>query len=255
MPAIALVPMLAACISGGIGAQPEPAGFAELHQIDLDVASVAGETIRIVNRFGNVRIRSLPDRAEASLRVTVQAHSKDSVPASVETSRDERGPVYEVAADTTSADFIRADLVLALPDRAGVDIELDDGDFTMHAASYPVRIRARSGQLRLRTSGRVDVELLDGRVVYSPPRDSSAAPPAGGRIQTSSAPVDVLARERTALAYRVISGAAVTTDSLALLETRRSDGRAVLFGDREGSSILEIQTDHAPVRLVLEGIR
>lgn len=252
---VLLAPVLAACVPGGIGAQPEPAGFAELHQIDRDVASVAGETIRIVNRYGNIRIRSVPDQAEGSLRVTVQAYSKDTIPASVETRRSEDGPVYEVMADSASGDFIRADLVVALPDRAGVDVVLEDGDFTMHPATYPVRVRARSGQVRLRTTGRVDVEVLDGHVVYNPPGGSPSTPIAGGRIQTSGAPVDVLVGDRTALAYRVVSGAAVTTDSLALLESRRRDGRAVLFGDREGNGLLEIQTDHAPVRLVAEGNR
>lgn len=237
-----------------VQAQPEPAGFAELHQIDREVASVAGETIRLVNRFGNVRIRSVPDQAEGSLRVTVQAHTKETVPATVEVRRNECGPVFEVVADTESGAFIRADLVVALPDRAGVDVVLEDGDFTMHAASYPVRVRGRSGQIRLQSSGRVDVEVLDGRVVYSPPGPVDQTP-AGGRIQTSGAPVDVLVGYRTALNYRVISGAAVTTDSLALLETRRRDGRVVLFGDHRDANLLEIQTDHAPVRLVGEGHR
>ncbi|MEX2498889.1 MAG: hypothetical protein WD397_08455 [Wenzhouxiangellaceae bacterium] len=245
---------LSGLLIGAVEAQPEPAGFAELHQIDRAVASVAGETIRIVNRFGNVRIRSVPDQAEGSLRVTVQAHTKKTNPATVEVRRNECGPVFEVVADAESDDFIRADLVVALPDRAGVDVVLEDGDFTMHAASYPVRVGARSGQIRLQTSGRVDVEVLGGRVVYNPPGPVGHRP-AGGRIQTSGAPVDVLVGDRTALNYRVVSGAAVTTDSLALLETRRREGRAVLFGDHQGANLLEIQTDHAPVRLVAEGHR
>lgn len=238
-----------------VQAQPEPAGFAEIHQLNKTVESRSGETVRIVNRFGNVRIRAVPDAAEGSMRATVQSTSGDAVPAAIRTTEGHDGPVYEVVPGKNADELIRVDVVVALPDKAGIDVEMEHGDFTMHPASYPVRLRARSGKVRLRTSGRVDVEVPDGHVIYSPPEGGSSKPPAGGRIQTSGAPVDVLVGCKTALIYRVVSGAAATTDSLALLKTRRRDGRAVLFGDRESNRLLEIQTDHAPVRLVVEGVR
>lgn len=240
------------CLWGLAHAQPESADNAGLHQIDRKLASVAGETIRIVNRYGNVRIRALPDHARGSLRVTVQARSKDINPARLDVSRVDSGPVYEVMADSASDDFIRADLVVALPDRAGLDVVLKHGDFTMHPASYPVKLRARTGNVRLRTSGTVGVEVLEGRVIYHPPRGRS---PEGGRIQTSGAPVNALLDQDVALNLHVVSGAAVTTDSLELLASRRRKGRAAVFGAQEDAATLEILTDHGPVRLVVEGHR
>jgi len=235
-----------------VHAQPEPAGFGEIHQIDQAVKSIRGETVRIVNPFGNVRIRAIPDAADGMLRATVQSTSRDGIPASVRTRDGDRGPVFEVVAAEQAAALLRVDVVVALPDKAGLDVEMARGDFTMHAATYPVRIRADAGNINLRTAGPVDVEVIDGHVTYNPPRDRKLA---GGRIQTSSAPVDVLVSSHAVLKFRVVSGAAVTTDSLALLQSRSRDGRATVFAYHAGADALAIQTDHAPVRLVVEGHR
>ncbi len=239
-------------VAPSVQAQPEPAGYAEIHQIDQPVESRRGETVRIVNLYGNVRIRAVPDAAEGSMRATVQATTKDTVPAAIQMAEGEDGPIYQVVQGKRPDALIRADVVVALPDKAGIDVELDNGDFTMHPASYPIRVRARSGAINLRTSGLVDIELLDGHVTYNPPRDQQ---PSGGRIKTSGAPVDVLLAPKAALNFRVTSGVSVTTDSLELLQARIRDGRAVQFAPHKRASVLEILTDHGPVRLVLQGHR
>lgn len=233
-------------------AQPEPAGFAEIHQVDSPVESRRGEIVRIVNRYGNIRIRAIPNAAEGSMRATIQSTSKDVVPASIQASETVDGPIYQVVPAKSADALIRVDVVVALPDKAGIEVEMADGDFTMHPASYPVRIRADSGLINLRTSGKVDVEVLAGHVIYNPPRDQS---PTGGRIQTSGAPVDALLARDVELNFRVTSGVAVTTDSLALLQARTRVGRAVVFAPHADAPQLEILTDHGPVRLVLEGLR
>ena len=239
-------------LASSVQAQPEPAGFAEIHQVDRPLESRPGETVRIVNRFGNVRIRAIPDAAQASMRATIQSTSGDVVPADIQSMQGDEGPIYEVVSGKSADTLIRVDVVVALPDTSGIDVAMEDGDFTMHPASYPVRIRATAGSINLRTSGNVDVEVLDGRVTYNPPRDRQ---PAGGRIKTSGAPVDALLSADAALNFRVASGVAVTTDSLELLQARTRDGRAVVFSQHDNAPVLEILTDHGPVRLVLEGHR
>jgi len=238
--------------SASFAAQPEPAGFAEIHQLDQAVDVVRGETVRIVNPFGNVRVRAVPDAAGGMMRATVQSTSTISVPAGIQARHDDVGPVYEVVAGPQSETLIRVDVVVALPDKAALDVEMVHGDFTMHAATYPVRIRAESGNIDLHTAGSVDVEVLEGHVRYKPPHGPA---PAGGRIQTSGAPVDVIVGSRALLNFRVVSGAAVTTDSLLLLQSRSRDGRATVFAPHDEADQLFIQTDHAPVRLVAEGHR
>lgn len=235
-----------------VQAQPEPAGFAEIHQIDRTITSERGQTVRIVNRYGNVRIRAVPDAAQGTLRATVQSAFEGVVPAAIQAAKDNQGPVYEVVAGKRADALIRVDVVVGLPDRAGIDVELDSGDFTMHPATYPVRVRAAAGAINLRTSGAVDVEVLGGQVVYNPPRDRR---PSGGRIKTSGAPVDVLLGANTELNFRVTSGVAVTTDSLQLLQARSRDDRAFVFELFDNAPELEILTDHGPVRLVREGHR
>ncbi|MGK7295715.1 MAG: hypothetical protein ACNS61_07815 [Candidatus Wenzhouxiangella sp. M2_3B_020] len=252
IPTGSLLALSLLCVSATGLSQPEPAEGVHIYQIDHGVRSERGETIRIVNPFGNVRIRAIPHAGEPSLRVTVQSEIEEPAPVRLKAGDGESGPVYALVAGKRPGNLVRADLVVGLPDRAGLDVELNDGDFTMHAATYPVRLRAGAGDVDLRTSGPVDVEVRNGKVTYNPP-DGRA--PAGGRIQTSGAPVDVLARGAGPLAFRIISGAAVTTDSIELMRTRRTDGRAVVFGDTEAAGVLRIQTDHAPVRLVLEGFR
>lgn len=239
-------------LASSVQAQPEPAGFAEIHQLDRPVESRSGQTVRIVNRFGNVRIRAIPDAAQGSLRATVQSTSREVVPAAIRVTDGDDGPTFEIVSGKSADALIRVDVVVALPDTSGIDVEMDRGDFTMHPASYPVRIRAATGSINLRTSGEVEVEVLDGRVTYNPPRDEQ---PAGGRIRTSGASVDALLAENAELNFRVASGVAVTTDSLALLQARTRDGRVVLFSPHENAPVLEILTDHGPVRLVLEGHR
>lgn len=259
-----LVCLVAACpwqfaaaqpqVHGEPQAQVEPqAHGAEvtLHQIDHPVRSEPGETIRIVNPYGNVRVRAIPDAAPGSLRITIQSSDGGRAPALVDSSQSDEGPVYEISSQRPQS-LLRVDVVVALPDRAGIDVRLTDGDFTMHPARYPVRVRADSGAVTVRTLGEVDVRVWSGHLTYNPP---SGGAPAGGRLQSSGAPVDVLMKGAGPLAFRVLSGAAVTTDSLPLLRTRAISGRAVSFGADPEAETLEIRTDHGPVRLVFEGHR
>ncbi|MDT8409078.1 MAG: hypothetical protein RQ741_05725 [Wenzhouxiangellaceae bacterium] len=274
-------------IAGSVVAQPEPAGAGEIHQLDRQFDVKPGTALRIVNPYGNVRIREVPLGAPAQLRVTVQTEAGQPNPAAI-TERtavgDESGVATDHATDLTIiltivaapdrvaangptgdpmsegneaildriAGFLRADFVLAVPDSVELEIELVDGDFTMHGATYPVKLRARSGHINLRTAGRVDVEVGSGHVIYN---QNIEGPVHGGRIQTSRAPVDILRADAAELRYRVVSGAAVTTDSQEILQSRSRDGRAWVFGLEQAAATLEIQTDSAPVRLVAEGIR
>lgn len=236
-------------------AQPENVS-GELRQLDLAFDVKPGFRVRVVNPYGNVRIREVPLAARAELRVTMQSREGRSVPARIVEERTENGLSLSVAGAETrldaSEDFLRADFVLAVPDSVELDVELERGDFTMHAATYPLRLRARSGKLNLRTSGAVDVEILDGHVVYNPGPEGRLQ---GGRIQTSNAPVDVLLRGNKMIDFRVISGAAVTTDSLELLKRRNTEGRATTFYREDAEAMLDIQTDAGPVRLVVNGMR
>ncbi|MGB0514426.1 MAG: hypothetical protein ACPGJE_06265, partial [Wenzhouxiangellaceae bacterium] len=137
--------------------------------------------------------------------------------------------IEPVAEGRFSADqgFLRADFVIALPDRVKLDVDMYDGKFTMRPATYPVKLRARKGELTLTTTGELDVEVLQGHVVVQQGRGD--APLAGGRIQTSGAPVDVLGADLARINYATLSGAAVTTDSVALLQSRSRDGRMYRF--------------------------
>lgn len=250
-PSVAVLGLITIGLSAA-AAGSEPDGPGAVHRIDRPVKSETGETIRIVNPFGNVRVRAIPGAAAPSMRVTVQSAAEDVVAARLEVGEHEEGPVYAVVASDRGGALLRADVVVALPDRAGIDVRMEHGDFTMHPAAYPVRLRAESGDVKLRTVGPVDVRVWSGRVVYDPPADAA---PSGGRVQTSGAPVDVLMKGAGPLNFRVVSGAAVTTDSTAILRTRTRSGRAVLFGSDEVAATLDIRTDHAPVRLVFEGHR
>lgn len=247
-----LVCLVAACPWPFAAAQPQAHDAnATIHQVDHPVRSEPGETIRIANPYGNVVVRAIPDAAPASLRMTMQSSDGERPPARLDSSEGDEGPVYKISS-TRPGSLLRVDVVVALPDRAGIDVQLTEGDFTMHPARYPVRVQADSGAVTVRTLGEVDVRVWSGRVIYNPP---SGGAPAGGRVQTSGAPVDVLMKGAGPLAFRVISGAAVTTDSLSLLRTRASSGRAVSFGASQEAETLDIRTDHGPVRLVFNGNR
>ncbi|GAB4170323.1 MAG: hypothetical protein Kow0020_04470 [Wenzhouxiangellaceae bacterium] len=239
-------------------AQPEPAATGHLHQLDLELPVKSGQRIRVVNPDGNVRIRALPDAAPLQFRATVQTLSGDRSPARIVTTEIDGGIELKLAAAddaeplTANEDFLRADFVLGVPDRIVLEVRMDRGDFTMHQAGYPVTLRANEAQVRLRTTGRVDVETLAGHVIYQPGR---AATPAGGRILTSSAPVDLLLPGPDALTVEVVSGAAATTDSLQVLQRRERDGRTIRFRGAGDAAVLNVQTDTGPVRLVVEGLR
>ncbi len=236
--------------------EPEPAGAGEIVRLTEEVAVKDGQKVRVINHHGNIRIREVPLASSIELALTVQTEPGVTNPVrpSVEMRDDgvlELRPASERPLDASDG-VLRIDLTLALPDRVELDVELAEGDFTMHGASYPVRLRAERGSVRLRTSGEVDVEVTEGHVVYLPPRGIA---PAGGRIATSGAPVDVLMNDPELLAFEVLSGAAVTTDSPWLLARRELRGRTEHFGGDEAEATLAIRTDAAPVRLVFEGIR
>ncbi|MBY6205408.1 hypothetical protein [Halomonas denitrificans] len=236
--------------------EPEPAAAGEIVRLTEEIAVKDGQSLRVVNHLGNVRIREVPLASSVELALTVQTEpgAANPVRPSIEM-RDDGVLEFRPASEGSQESFdgvLRIDLTLAVPDRVELDVELAEGDFTMHGASYPVRLRADRGTVRVRTSGEVDVEVTEGHVVYLPPRGVA---PAGGRIATSGAPVDVLMNDPRLLAFEVLSGAAVTTDSPWLLNRREVRGRTAHFGGDEADATLAIRTDAAPVRLVFEGIR
>ena len=239
-------------------AQPERSlPEAEIHQLDLEFDLRDGMPVRIENPFGNVRIREVPLAADGRLRVTVQTRAGESNPLRIRHERDSNGLELAVTSvkevdDERPEHLLRADFVIALPDRAELDIKMKRGDFTMHPATYPVRLRAEHGRVKVLTTGRVDVEVLSGHVIYQAAGEGRVA---GGRIQTSTAPVDVRRADVSRVNYRTLSGAAVTTDSLAILRTRTTEGREEHFIGDPQRGTLEIQTDTGPVRLVAEGMR
>lgn len=250
--------LLLAGLAGLAPAQPEEtAAGAEIHQLDARFEVEDGMRVRLENPHGNVRVRAVPLVADGELRVTVQTPAGRSNPLRIRQERRGRELVLAVEADDprvlrTPGRLLRADFVVALPDRVELDVEMDAGDFTMHAASYPVRLRAEHATVRLRTSGPVDVELLDGHVIY---HLEGRDPVAGGRIQTSAAPVDVIRADLARVRFETLSGAAVTSDSLEILSARETDGRIQRFGDDRDQAVLYIQTDTGPIRLVAHGLR
>lgn len=239
-------------------AQPEPAGSGELHTVS-EVFSVKDDgRVMISNPYGSVRIRAVPLAATPEFRVVMQTAEDIDRPADIRVDSLDDGvrlSIDPVAEGRLSAEhgFLRADFVVALPDRFALEVEMMDGGFTMHPAGYPVTLRARDASLKLRTTGELDVEVTDGHVVVQ--QGAGDAPLAGGRIQTSGARVDVLGADIARVNYKTLSGAAVTTDSAALLDARVRDGRVERFIGNPDNPVLMIQTDHAPIRLVAEGIR
>ena len=241
--------------TGQAVAESQP-GEVNIHRLTESFGVKDGQRIRVVNHHGNIRIREVPLASDAELALTIQVVNDAPPPVQTRVEMTDDG-VLEVGilgdrSPESLPGFLRMDLTLAVPNRVELDIDLADGDFTMHDADYPVRLRARTGSVRLRTSGAVDIDVMAGHVVYLPPQDR---PPHGGRIVTSKAPVDILMNDPAALQFEVLSGAAITTDSPALLQSRRREGRSFIFGGESSDHILNIRTDEAPVRLVMEGVR
>lgn len=246
-------------VSHSASAQSAPAEQADsgsLHQLDHDFDVKPGFRIHVDNPYGNVRLREVPLAAGAEFRVTIQTRDSKAIAAEIKAEPIDGGIalslVGERSAPEDDPNFLRADFVLGVPDSIELDIRMERGDFTMHGASYPLKLTAREGKINLRTSGPVDINVDNGHVIYNPGGEGA---PKGGRIQTSGAPVDVLLRGRELIGFEIISGAAVTTDSLELLQRRSREGRTTTFSTDTTEAVLEIQTDHAPIRIVHEGIR
>ena len=241
-----------------VPAQPEVAAGGGLHSVGQSFSVKQGGRVVVSNPYGNVRIRAVPLAATPELRVIMQTEPEVARPAELRVESLEDGVRLSIDAIaegrlSEQQGFLRADFVIALPDRFALEVEMIDGSFTMHPASYPLRLRARDARVNLRTTGALDVELLAGRVVVQ--QGGGSEPISGGRIQTSRAAVDVLGADLARVNYATLSGAAVTTDSAALLESRVHDGRGYRFVGDPNNPVLSIQTDEAPIRLVVEGIR
>jgi len=238
-------------------AVPETAADAVSIQLNTSLAITDGQLIVVDNPWGNVGIRAVPMAAGLEARASVQFTGPGDRPEVLFEPRLEGDATilalaFDPLPETRSAATVRADLVVSLPDRVALEVHMDRGTFTMHPAGFALRLRGNDLRARIRTSGLLDVAVDAGQIIYLPPAER---PPLGGRIRTSSAPVDILLADAEGLNFEIISGAAPTTDSLALLQARSISGRRVLFTPRPEQPVLAIQTDTGPVRLVTEGLR
>lgn len=213
-----------------------------------------GAVVVLDNPYGNIRVRTSP-YGDLTLRAVVQnMHPAIGEARLVE--RYDKGRI-EVALEADGLDpavdrrRFRADFTLSFPENLGLEVHLTEGNFQMHASDAPVTVRAVRGDIRLITTGPVDVELLSGTVDYRPPANRGT--PAGGRIQASDAEVNLIVPGYRDMAFRVISGVTVTTDSSELLEARRVNGREEIMRMSEDARELFIQTDSGPIRIVTAG--
>ncbi len=231
-----------------------PTGRAEIEfeRQDWTGSPAPGTLIRVENLYGDIRLRRAP-YGELEVRAVIQrgdAFKGEARLVHASAPGREQFRIEFTGAEPAAFSDARVDMVLGFPEALAFEASMNDGRFTMHDGDFAVSIVAERADLRVVTTGPVDVRSWHGDIEL---RLNPEGTPAGGRIQTSSGAVNLIIPDPDPLSLRIISGVAVTTDSLQLLSRRSREGREWRFtGSDQAVADYFIQTDSGPIRLVAE---
>jgi hypothetical protein len=202
-------------------------------------------TIKVINRYGDIRIRKADDnqfiyhgvaQSQDGQDVTLEfEQNKDSITAIV---------VYSKPAETSHLD--RFDLALIVPPLVTLDIEIEKGKLTTKGLDSAIKVTTEGSDIQVKTSGPAELFSKRGSVDLSVKASTQQIK---SNIQTHEGFVNVTYYKDMPY-FEISTGSYVTSNSVPLLESLSQSARTFFYGDSKNNHHLNIKTDTGQIRLI-----
>lgn len=220
-----------------------------------------GETLRVVNRFGNVYARFGGYEPQTEILATIQKLDPDRPALEVVRERVESGLVVRVGyADPASSGSLvtmptagspdQVDLVLFVPKGATLDVETTDGLIAIK--------KIRSDLFASSIDGEIRIQSIEGRIKVKSDRGPISATIEVGvtdqpqEITTVTGDIEVHLWEDAGMDVRVATSGEISTDFTMEIEHRRFEepGKHAKATVGKGGPRLDLRSKRGRVRLL-----
>ncbi|MCX7553255.1 hypothetical protein OS175_05150 [Marinicella sp. S1101] len=218
------------------------------HSIERFSESVIIKTptkAKIVNPYGDIRIRKADDEefiyhgvAQSSAEQEVKfsfTHENGVITASVQYSNPEQLSPQD-----------RYDLAIVVPAGVELDIDIERGRLSSKGLDNVVKVQSKTSDITLKTSQAVDLFTETGDISLTVKGSDKNV---NSTIQSYQGRVTVMYNQQMPL-FQVKTGNHITSNSVALLQTKTQSQRTQLMGQKNANKTIQITTDSGAINLI-----
>jgi hypothetical protein len=231
------------CISTQLIAVNEEITLERLHY-EKDVSEI--KKIRIVNKFGNIRIRKsdqdnfifhgVSQFSNAYKAQLITKQSDNQLLITVE---------YPKLPDNDSLE--RVDVALIVPNYIDLDIEIEKGDLSSKKIKNSLKARSKLSNFTIKSSNAVDLYSHNGDVSLTLVKHKT---PKSIRLQTQKGNIKLTYHNKQAPGVEIISGGSTTSNSVAMLKNKKKIKRLTSYKDSKSFDNVTIQSDTGSIQLI-----
>lgn len=235
--------LLLTLLIGSANAAEKPKHQMERFTHDVEIKQPT--KIKIVNHFGDIRIRKADDdlfiyhgvaQSQSFQKVTLDFQQKDGEITAIVN--------YSVPEKINHTD--RFDLALIVPELVSLNIEIERGNLTTKGLNSSVIARSTNSDIQVKTAKFVDLFSKKGAIELTV---KSSEDKSESNIQSHQGAVTVFYHKNMP-GFEVITGNHVASNSSKLLLSQKQKDRTKLYGDKKSSHQIKIKTDSGPINLI-----
>ncbi|WP_223786951.1 hypothetical protein [Marinicella meishanensis] len=226
-------------------AQAEEPAAKPLERFTKNITIQQATQIKIINHYGDIRIRKADDD-QFIFHGVAQAQASQQVSLDVQQDKDLTVFTVQYSDPANTNQLDRFDLALVVPPLVALDIEIENGKLSTKGLGSAVRVRSDSADLQVKTSGPVDLYTKQGAIELSIKPVTSKIQ---SQIQTHQGVVSVIFYDDLPR-FEINTGSHVTSNSVPVLQSLSTQQRTAYYGDINNNHHLSVKTDTGQISLI-----
>lgn len=202
-------------------------------------------TAKIINHYGDIRIRKADDEAFIYHGVAQTSAAQD-----VKFEFSHEGDVITAVVKYSKPDELtpqdRYDLAIVVPAGVTLDIEIERGRLSSKGLENELKVKSKTSDIALKTSRAVNLFSEQGNISLTLKGDKNKV---NSTIQSYQGAVTVMYNEATPL-FEIQTGNHITSNSSALLDSKTTSQRSQRMGSDDAKNQIKITTDSGAINLI-----
>jgi hypothetical protein len=240
---IKLVLLVLLCISTPLFAVDQSITLERLHY-EKDVSEI--KTIKIINKFGDIRIRK-SDQDNFIFHGVSQFSKTYQAELITKLSDNQLLITVEYPKLPASDSLERVDVALIVPSYIELDIEIEKGDLSIKKVKNSIKARSKNSNFTIKSSNAIDLYSHNGDINLTLVNHKT---PQSIKLQTQKGDVDLNYHKDQTPSVQIISGGSTTSNSVTMLQNKKKNKRVTSYKDSKSFDRVEIQSDTGSIQLI-----
>jgi len=238
-----IVTLILLCISTQLFSRDDTITLERLHY-EKDVSEI--KKIKIVNNFGNIRIRNT-DQDNFVFHGVSQFSKTYQAQLIAEQSNNQLFISLKYINSPAIDSLERVDVALLVPKYIELDIEIDKGHLTTKKIKNIIKVRSQYSHLTVKSSNAVDLYSYNGDINLTMLNRNE---PKSLKLQTQKGQINLNYHKKQTPSVSIISGGTTTSNSVAMLKNKKKNKRTTYYKDKKSFDRVEIQSDTGSIQLI-----